>query len=426
MPSTNHAPSPVESSINPLQLGLISLHVRVPRTHTHWTVPVQLGGVSGQLHCTADPTHGGVPHGLDHDLLHALLALDPPPTGVLCTTIGELLSLAHLRPDGHHYRAVRAGLQRLHTTTYTLTHPERRTFRLIQDLSHHGAHVELRLSPLLTPHRTAEAELTSLPGPQARALLRLLDAHRPPHQPRFTVPLQVWADVCKLTDRKSTKIRRLLDAAHAPLTAHGYLQAVTYEGRGARQTLTYTFAHPTPSALDAAVLAALTRTGMAPGPARSLLERYGAPRVEERVQRWRAILAGGYRARNPVALLVDVIRDDTGKYPKAVGGPDPVMLAERQERSEAQRERQAEQQDRARAAEWAGLSAAQRRARALRTVTLLLGGRLTPHTSQLLHARLERGEVTPEDLLRQAVRATAEHTLDDFARALADDACTVC
>ncbi|MCV5689892.1 hypothetical protein OFN32_37350, partial [Escherichia coli] len=58
----------------------------------------------------------------------------------------------------------------------------------------------------------------------------------------------------------------------------------------------------------------LVRSGLSLPTAQRYAREYGYPRVKERVALFEAILEGGYRPRNRQGFLVDVLRDEQGKY----------------------------------------------------------------------------------------------------------------
>lgn len=440
---------------NVARLGLISIQERIPEGYNSWTVDFEVEGRPARLSCDALPKHGGVPHGLDNDVSLALFTLfqeaGSPDDGTFTTTAYQILTAAGLDTSGHYYRAVTQSLERLMTTTYTASEawraPDGRwttvKFRYLDRLEYtsdddrlnlSGASV-LRLTLAREIVRSIQAQyikpinlefLTSLQRPLTRALYRLLDAQRFLNEQaglnELSVGINAWGEACKIVDRKPAKIRRTLEGAHEELLAREYLKAVSYAGRGTAQTITYTFAASVQEAeVDPAVVALATRFGVAPSVARGLVRRYGGTRVEERVQKFEAILAGGYAVRNRAAMLVDVIRDEDGKYADPEGfvsrAQREALEAKRRSRDQAL-QRQLDADDQQREAEWAGLSAEQRTARAMRTVGMMFGKRLGVSVLAGLQQRLLRGDLDPVELVGRTTRAAMEMCLEDLAAEL--------
>ena len=100
-----------------------------------------------------------------------------------------------------------------------------------------------------------------------------------------------------------------------------YLSAVEYEGRGQKQQLTYRFADLDALAAsavpDGPLIAELARHRVSAAVARRLVVEYGEDHVRRRLEKFRRLLDGGYKARNRSAVLVDVIRDQDNKYPES-------------------------------------------------------------------------------------------------------------
>ena len=144
-------------------------------------------------------------------------------------------------------------------------------------------------------------------------------------------------------------------------------------------------------------MSALVERRVARSVARKLVETYGEARVQQRLDKFQALLASGYQARNPSALLVDVIRDDAGKYTDPVGFADPVQQTVVQHLKQGrlrQAEDEMDQLERSRAEAFEQLSVDEQAEQALRTLQLLLKGRLdTAQYTTLVAGRAESATV---------------------------------
>ncbi|CAM3865916.1 hypothetical protein DESA109040_22635 [Deinococcus saxicola] len=108
------------------------------------------------------------------------------------------------------------------------------------------------------------------------------------------------------------KIRRALEPAHADLIANGYLRTAQYVGRGAAQTVRYTFGVPT-TPVDLELIGVLTSRGVAREVAESRVRAHGREAVMLAAAAFDARLAGGYVPRNRGGLLIDML-GQPGKY----------------------------------------------------------------------------------------------------------------
>ncbi|GGL98859.1 replication initiator protein A [Deinococcus aerophilus] len=428
------------------RLGLISIQERVPETFTSWTIDFHVEGRPARLSCDAVPKYGGVPHGLDGDISTALIDLyvedGCPEDGVLHTTAYQILKRAGLHDSGRYYQNLRQTLFRLRTATYTASEAWRDhrrgnwttvTFNYLEALEFTSGDEDLGLSrsstlkirlaePIVKSIRARYTKpldlefLTSLDRPLTRALYRLLDARRyPPEDPReplpsFTVNLIEWAEACKIVDRRSNKIRSTLQGAHEELMERHYLSAVEYEGRGQKQQLTYRFADldvlaasPVP---DGPLIAELARHRVSAAVARRLVLEYGEDHVRRRLEKFRRLLDGGYKARNRSAVLVDVIRDQDNKYPEAAaeGGerrvvapsymPTLVEATDDPQPLEAQVDA------------------------ALKTLQFLLRERLSVSEYALLRMGMIVGQPDPQEITRAASKAKVDGLLTEFTAEL--------
>lgn len=167
--------------------------------------------------------------------------------------------------------------------------------------------------------------MASLKRPLSRALYRLLDAQRlsPEREEplaRLEVGLMEWAAACKIVHKRPDKVRRTLEPAHKELLERRYLRSVEYVGRGKNQTIVYVFGEEAGGIPDAEAVELLMAEELSFTSAYSLARRYSLAHIRDRLEVHQAILASGYRPKNRLGLLVDVIRDESGKYARALPG----------------------------------------------------------------------------------------------------------
>lgn len=443
------APRPASDLIrfeeaNVARLGLISVQERIPEAYTSWTVEFYVDGRPARLTCDAVAKYGGVPHGLDGDVATAIIDLyveaGTPGDGTVRTTAYQILRRAGLDTSGRYYQSLLQTLFRLRTTTYTASEAWRdhgrgnwttATFNYLSELEFtsddeatelsSGSVLKIRLAePIVRSIRAQYTKpldldfLTSLERPQTRAVYRLLDARRyDPVAPgvmqrTLSVNIIEWAEACKIVDRRSNKIRATLQGAHEELMLRGYLEDVTYEGRGRAQTINYRFV-----ALDAQASSPLIDTlrshRVSLPVAQKLLTDFGEAHVETRLRKFEALLASGYKARNRSALLVDVVRDDQDKYPDMRPVPRPAAAPDAPTYMPTLDEVASEDgslEDRVEAA--------------MKTVQFLLRERLSVSEYALLRLGLILGQLDCAQLTREATRAKREDRLAEFVTDLLD------
>ncbi|GGM18197.1 replication initiator protein A [Deinococcus aerophilus] len=432
---------------NVARLGLISIQERIPSDFTRWEVEFEVDGRLGQLSCFSPSEYGGVPHGLDGDVANALIDIfieqGSPDSGVVTTTASQLLLRAGLHNNGHYHRILTESLRRLKQATYTMSHAwrdheQRRwtsgTFSYVlayevtsseRDTVTAGAMLSVTLAGQIVKSIRAKyvkpldyGFLTSLERPLTRALYRLLDAKRydPQDLSRSLVSYQVnlleWASECKIVDRRTDKIRRTLEGAHEELKDRGYLKDILIEGRGRKQTLTYVFGAPAQDlAQDSELVAILVTHRVARPVARKLVETHGDARVRGRLARFKALLASGYKARSPSALLVDMIRDEEDKYvdPPPAGESAQVVRAANPPvfRSDP------DEEERAREAAFQALSLTQQAERAMPTLQLLLKNRLDTMQYTQLRSALGEGRADAGLVVKAVTKAVFEGRTDE-------------
>ncbi|GGJ71246.1 replication initiator protein A [Deinococcus aquiradiocola] len=363
--------------INVSQLSLISVQERIPADFREWTVDHVDELRRYRVVCQALPEYG-VPHGTDNDISAALINLfieqGLPDEGTVTATPYLILQAAGLDTSGRYYDALGVSLKRLLTTNYFISegwrdHPQKRwttaSFRYIDRLEYTTASGEEQLDPtsILKIHLPAElvrsvragyikaldlAFMQSLKRPPTRALYRLLDARRVnPEDPSqrvssFAVGLMDWAQACKIVSDRPSLVERALKTAHDELIERGFLTAVNFHGRGQKKVIEYVFGKmadpPDPQLVGRLTLIGLTRIR-----AQQMVQEYGQDAVEDTLDRFAALLAGGYKPRSRAAFFVDLL-----KHPeKYQVDAEPLLTTPAADQAaEKRKQRQAELQKR--------------------------------------------------------------------------------
>ena len=438
------------------RLGLISIMSRIQEGAYRWDVEFMLeDGRPARIVCVGTPEFGGYPHGLDNDVSSALINLyieaGAPEDGWFHATAHRVLTRAGLQTTGRYYSLLYASLNRLRATTYYLTdswfdtrrnnittsfnYLERLEYSTVQDdLTLSSASLlRLRLAPEITASIRArylrpldDGILAKLSGPPSRALYRLLEGQRTDPLgdgevlTQFTVSLRDWAQACKIMEVKPTRIRRNLQQPHKDLIALGYLDSVDYGGPSRNQTITYRFkgteltdlqVQPDPELVQG--LGAY-RVGMKA--AQAVIAQFGEARVRERLRKFQLIMQSGYRVKSPSGLLLDVIRDEEGKYPDppgfspvtaaepraAVAPADPVVELSDAERMAIEKARPLEEQINT----------------CVTTLQGILGRHLNLRDFVVLRDKLGAGLGDPYELGRQAVQAAYTMKTEAFVKSL--------
>lgn len=350
---------------NLARLGIISIQTWVDSSITKVTAEFNIEGRLYRVECHAT---NGRPHGIDTDVILAIQTLyvrsGCPEHGWIHTTTYELRDLAGLPDNGKSHARLRDSLKRLATCTFfvsegsydqvgrkrwdtdTMRYIERVRFRETDDTTDlpgldETSTISLRLGEQLADSiREGYTQvldgklLLQLEQPPARALYRLLEAHR--KQPdgsrllKLTVNLEDWRQACGISSDRPEIIRRGLAPAHEELIAVKYLQQVDVEGRGKKQTFTYHF--QTEGAPDPALIELLISEGFSRGAAADVV-RVHEPRIEEGVTFARARRAAGYQIKNKPGFIADYLRNPE-KYrlcwqiPQKFSFPASVKLPE--------------------------------------------------------------------------------------------------
>jgi plasmid replication initiation protein len=451
---------------NLARLGLISAQERIADSYTTWKTTFDANGHDGEMSCFSPGEVGGVPHGVDGDFVTALntmyLEQGAPPDGFVHTTAYQLIQRAGFEDNGTNYERLETSLRRLTVAKYVIGRAWRRrgegpngwasvTFSYISQIRQstpesrsliHGTTLSVQLAdPVAESIRNQyihpldiEFQI-SLKRPLARALYRLLSSRRHTeqelHQTRqeFTVKVSDWARDCKLTETETHRIKRNLQEAHDELTRRAFLQSVVYEGRGSKATVTYVFgsqgdAEPVTQLLaDSLVVQALLAHQVARSVAIKLVKDYGELHVTERLNKFEAMLAGGYPVRQGAALLVDIVKDREGKY--LDGSPvrnevaKPVRVLNEKARAQPQTPKQTTVQDAEESeAEFYCLPLEVQAARAAATLKFMLRGSGNEGMITRIQAAVLSGTLDGYDLIRQAGKAAAELKMQAFVEDL--------
>jgi plasmid replication initiation protein len=439
---------------NVARLGLISIQERIPDHYTSWSLDFEMDGRRARLSCVGVQEHGGVPHGLDNDVTLALITLfqeaGSPDDGTIVASAYRILTSMGWDTSGHYYNALRESLDRLTTATFTASEAWRTgkkwttvRFRYIDrleytsddeklGLSGHSV-VKIRLAREIVDSirskylKPLDLEfLTSLDRPLTRSLYRLLDAQRVSMDreelTQFRTGIINWAKACKIVDITPSRVRRTLEGAHRELVERGYLSSVSYKGRGLKQEIIYSFSQQGTVSQDGQkVLVGLARYGVARPVAQNLINTFGLQRVVDRLARFEAILAAGYSPRNKAGFLVDIVRDDEGKYGDSGALATNIQHAKAQAATAKRKEAERLAEERAQQitdAEWEALDATGRAAKAVRILSLTLGKHLPLRYFSGLSEAFEAGVMDPRSVVEAAVKAFTEAQVGPFVESL--------
>lgn len=450
---------------NSARLGLISVQERIPSDYTRWDIEFQVDGRAAKLTCISPSEYGGIPHGLDGDFATALnmLYLDQgaPDSGEVIVTAYQLLQKAGFTDSGQYYQALQASLDRLKGATYTASESWRDKrhqrwttvkFNIIEQIDSdteggtqygQGTMLKIRLArPVVQSLRDQYLKpldttfVLSLSRSLTRSLYRMLDARRynpvdmSSPAPTLRLPLVQWARDCKLLETVPARIKRNLEGAHQELMDRGYLRSIVYEGQRGSTVIVYEFGDVTLSqgALEPAlqvlpdppVVEALKRKGVALPVARKLVSEYGETHVTIRLEKFEAIMAGGYHPKRPSAFLVDVIKDDGGKY-NADGLFSPPTEPKAKEKRAALAQVQEKETEAAHdrfKREFQSLPRSEQAARAASQVRMFVGRELRDTHLKALMSAMLAGDIDPLAIQQEVTKAASELRLPEFAAQL--------
>lgn len=358
---------------NIARLGIISIQSRVDDSLTKWNAEFTIDGRPYRVECAAPY---GRPHGIDTDIILAIQTLffrdGCPAHNWLHTTAYEIRSVAGLPDNGNTYKRLKESLKRLWGTGFVVgegwfdAQRNRQvwstdTLRYIERIRYHELDAEPEQLPGLDPSATLSIHLgeqlansirarhlqvldgellVQLEQPPARALYRLLEAHRigPKDKRQMTlkVNLEDWRLACGIQSERPELVRRALSPAHDELKAINYLTEVHYSGRGRKQILEYVFAEL--NAPDPALVELLIGVGLSRVSASGLATEYG-DRIETAVAFVRQRQASS-KVKNPAGLVVDVLKNES----KYVLPPEVTELEPDQAVRQRERQRQEEEQ----------------------------------------------------------------------------------
>lgn len=261
------------------QLGIVSIQSRIDEDSPlskRWTSEFTIGSV--QYHIEGFAADFGRPRGVDTDVLLALetkfILLGCPDDDQVVTTPYELIRMVGDDLSGSAYERLKASLLRLWRVGFMVrkgeveessqwvrylnmslnlihgiqfsTRSQRADPNALQGMEESSKLVIRLAEPFAASiragytHHLDRRLLAGLEQPVARALYRILQAHRPNEGP-LEVRLRDWASLCGIIATAPDKIRRILNPAHEELTAVGYLESVEFQGRGSQQNVIYKF-----------------------------------------------------------------------------------------------------------------------------------------------------------------------------------------
>ncbi|MFC3860167.1 replication initiator protein A [Deinococcus antarcticus] len=447
------------------RFGITSMQVRLDEEESkRWVSQFVIAGRSYQMQGFADL---GRPRGADTDVIlgvEALFAVQGFPQDNTVVTSGyQLAQAAHLPDNGRTYERLRDSLLRYWRTGFivregfevpgqeavayyneTLGFFEKISFweqgqrGRGGDLAQGSLSRDKTLRVVLTPefadslrsgfiHHLDRELLRNIEQPPARALYRLLSAHRQTDeghmQDSLTVSLQDWREACGLQDSRASKVMRALAAAHDELTALGYLTAVDTIGRGQKMELVYHFrksGDPDPVLVQQLLDANL---GLSLVVAQQLAREY-APHVEHGIQfvknRQAAVANGGKPVVNPAGLLRSALKEpDRYLLTEVQVRPEGTVKPSRKSQEALKRQEQAAQEElETQALELQELPAHLQWQKCRTSLKLLLQRKLTSDEWKTLEQRCVVGELSAATLLSAATHAAATLDLQDYVTTL--------
>lgn len=444
---------------NIARLGIVSIQTRLG-PETRWTSEFQIGErryrVEGR---SAD----GRPRGGDTNVILGIETLfglkGTPEDNWLHTSAYELREASFLANNGKNYHRLRESLLRLWSTGFIVSEGwvadtgrttwANQTLRLIDRITYwdqsEGADPDADRARQLVPDATLSIKLgdqlaasiragytQALDGrllhqieqPPARALYRLLEAHRyretGVRAESISVGLEDWRAACGISDGKPSRVLRTLDEAHQELIAQGYLEEVRPEGRRGQLTVTYVFRAA--DAPDPSLVQALREAGVSAPRANVLAKQYPdrVPGALTFLEHRRSVSTTP--VRNPGGLLADYL-EHPEKYvvPEGVGptpAEEPERVRERQARDRKAQEQAAQQQFEAEQQVLLSLPPEEQWAAAAPTLRTLLFRRLREGEWPELERLCREGDLSATSLVREASAYAARGQLPEFLASL--------
>ncbi|WP_102125927.1 replication initiator protein A [Deinococcus planocerae] len=444
---------------NIARLGIVSVQTRLDDENSRlWSVSFEIAGRSFGV--AAEAPHGR-PRGIDTNVLIGIESLfaaqSCPEDNRLHTTAYELRAASFLSPNGKSYHRLRESLDRLWYTSVTATDgwhlPDGRRLRnvkrmrLITDLSYWdiGSGDSVDPNRELVPNASLMIQLgtqlansirsgftqalehkilTGIEQPPARALYRLLEAHRyadtGEQLPSLRVDLEHWRLACGITDGKPSKTQRALNEAHEELAAQGYLRDVRVSGARVNTALTYVFASLDDP--DPALVRLLVDSGVAAQAANKLAKEKG-DRVEEVVRYVQRVMREKPGSvRKPGGLVYDMLQNPD-KYVLDA----PARVADTGQRCEESRarvraaEEEAQQRTEQERRELLAAPPEVQWERTRRSLKMQLGKQLPGEQWNALERACLSGRVLAGALLQDLSAAQARLELQAFVDHLRDD-----
>ncbi|KQR25668.1 hypothetical protein ASF71_18455 [Deinococcus sp. Leaf326] len=352
--------------LNPV-LALSRVHLSM----TAWKKTTLLN--SGAVSLTCDAGKHQVPHGVDADVIFALLTAyhlqGRPDDHTIHMSVGYLCDLVGLDRSASKYQRIQESIQRLKAVqfkteafwgnqnkkTWQWTNME---FGIIDYL---GATEEFEDSRDISGKYSKRTSLTirlnkelvtsiqndytrkidldfyaKLNYPLSRLLYRLLEEQRQiVGKDVYQVPVIGWGEhlgFCEVDTSiplgpkdipvtktfGASRIRRALQPAHEELLAKHYLSDVVYCGYASQQQLIYTFSgESVTNPVDIDLVGKLISRGIAKEAAKKCLVSHGSEVIKRAVTIFDTRLGGGYTPKNKSGFMMDII-NNPDKYANVI------------------------------------------------------------------------------------------------------------
>lgn len=442
---------PLADERNVARLGIVSVQSRLAEDVSKaWNVKFEVANRSFGVNATAT---NGRPRGIDTNVVLGIEQLFAaqlcPEDNRLHTTPYELRSASFLPLNGKSFHRLRESLDRLWGTSITVTDgwhlPDGRKLRsikqmrLINELSYWdiesaalaGSARDLVPNATLTIQLGAQMAdsirngftqsletriLRKIEQPPARALYRLLEAHRykdTGEQMRtLSVDLESWRLACGISEGKPSNTLRALKEAHEELIAVHYLSDVTTNGSRSGTSLHYAFFNPDDP--DPALLRLLISNGVGSQVANQLAKTHES-RVEEAVRFVTHQKAMGAKVRSSAAMIVDVLKNpEKYVFPESLAIVSSAPSEDTTRQRLAAAERAAQTQAEAEREELLNLSPPLQWERARRSLKLQIGKQLSTPLWDALERACQRGDIHAAQLVKDLSIAQARVELQQF------------
>lgn len=450
--SNNKLPTERRDERHLARLGIVSIQTRVDLSDTRYTSEFM---VENRQHRVMVVAPEGRPHGVDTDVILALQTLyvrqGCPTHGWIHTTAYELREMANLVQKGENYLRIKQSLRRLAMTSFWVSagwqdRPARKgwdtelmryiegvRYREVEELDElpgldEVSTLSIRLGEQLASSiRAGHTQvldnnlLLQLEQPTARALCRLLEAHRlqadGSKAMQLTVQLEDWRQACGIVSDRPEIVRRVLLPAHEELVAVKYLREVVIEGRGKKQALTYHF--QAADAADPSLMQMLIEVGFSTQAAEDITKVHG-DRVEHAVRFALQRKEAGYKIKNMPGFVVDVLKQQEKYTPVAfeLGALQAVQEQKRLRPSVEESERLAREAFERETSEVKGLSAVKQYEKAKAALRLILKKHLTADELKLLEEACLSGRIMAAELQEEVTLAAGRLTLGEYLQDL--------